>query len=145
MHLIQIPATQGADGTSPLNLLWPQVMPLLSKAVECSGGVTSLDHEFEELKALRKQLWVIITIDGSEKKVTAAGITSLQDHPGGLKVANIEMLGGENMKAWFSLKDQFENWAKTEGRDEVRLFARKGWARELPDYKIRAYVMSKTI
>lgn len=145
MHLIQIPATEGADGVSPLVRLWPEIGPLLSKAVEYSGGVTSLDNEFEELKALRKQLWVIIVDDGGERKVAAAGITSLQDHPGGLKVANIEMLGGDNMKAWFSLKDQFENWAKTEGRDEVRMFARKGWARELPDYRLRAYVMSKTL
>jgi len=144
MHLIQIPATEGADGVSPLVRLWPEIAPLLTKAVEASRGVTSLEFEFEELRALRKQLWVIIVEDG-EKKITAAGITSLQDHPGGLKVANIEMLGGENMKAWFSLKDQFENWAKNEGRSEVRMFARKGWARELPDYKIRAYVMSKTL
>ena len=55
------------------------------------------------------------------------------------------MIGGDNMKSWFSLKDQIEAWAKAEGCNEVRLFARKGWARELPDYTIRAYVMVKKI
>jgi len=54
-------------------------------------------------------------------------------------------LGGDNMNQWFDLRDRFEDWARKEGCDQVRIFARKGWARKLPDYKIQAYVMSKQL
>jgi hypothetical protein len=145
MHLIQIPATPDADGNSPLWRLWGEIAPLLEKAVAASGGITTLETELDELLSLRKQCWVVVTDNGGKQVISAAGVTSLQQHPGGLSVANIEMLGGENMKTWFSLKGEFEKWAKAEGCNEVRMFARKGWARELPDYKIRAYVMSKAI
>lgn len=145
MHLIQIPATADQSGTSPLKKLWPVVGPLLERAVELSGGTTTLAETFQALLDLKKQLWVIVTEDGGNKNISAAGITSLQSFPSGLQVANIEMLGGENMKAWFGLKEKFEDWAKDEGCTEVRLFARKAWARHLSDYKLAAYVMSKRL
>jgi hypothetical protein len=146
VHLIQIPATADQSGVSPLEKLWPVVAPLLEKAVELSGGVTTLAEEYQALINLKKQLWAIITEDGGAKTISAAGITSLQKFPSGLQVANIEMLGGENMKAWFSLKEKFEEWAKKdEGCTKVRLYARKAWARNLPDYKLAAYVMEKPL
>lgn len=145
MHLIQIPATADQSGVSPLKKLWPVIAPLLERAVELSGGVTTLAEEYQALLDLKKQLWVIVTENGGEKTISAAGITSLQKFPSGFKIANIEMLGGENMKAWFGLKDTFEEWAKVEGCTEVRLYARKAWARHLSDYKLAAYVMSKKI
>jgi hypothetical protein len=144
MHLIQIPATADQSGVSPLEKLWPVVAPLLEKAVELSGGVTTLAEEYQALIGLRKQLWVIVVEDGATKTISAAGITSLQKFSGS-QVANIEMLGGDNMKAWFSLKEKFEEWAKDEGCTEVRLYARKAWAKHLSDYKLTAYVMSKTL
>src|SRR4051812_43898505 len=98
MHLIQIPATADQAGVSPLKKLWPVVAPLLEKAVELSGGVTTLAEEYQALIDLRKQLWVIVTEDGGTKTISAAGITSLQKFSGS-QIANIEMLGGENMKA----------------------------------------------
>lgn len=145
MHLIQIPATADQSGVSPLKKLWPVIAPLLEKAIELSGGVTTLAETFQALIDLQKQLWVIVVEDGPTKTISAAGITSLQKFHSGLQIANIEMLGGENMKAWFSLKDTFEEWAKTEGCTEVRLYARKAWAKQLPDYKLAAYVMSKRL
>lgn len=145
MHLIQIPATADETGVSPLRKLWPVVAPLLERAVELSGGVTTLEEEFRALEALQKQLWVIVLDDGGRREIAAAGITSLQQFSSGLRIANIEMLGGENMKAWFSLKDQFEKWATDEGCTKVRLYARKAWARHLGDYKLSAYVMEKVL
>lgn len=142
MHLIQIPCGQDDNGVSPVDNLWPVIGPLLEKAVEHSNGYTTIDYELGELKALRKQLWAIVTED---RGISAAGVTSLLKTSTGLLIANIELLGGDNMKAWFALKDQFETWATNEGCNEVRMFARKGWARELPDYKIRSYVMSKAL
>lgn len=145
MHLIQVPATANTDGVSPLQKLWPVASKHLEKAIDLSGGVTSLDAEYQELAALRKQLWVIVIEDGAEKRIAAAGITSLKKHSGGLQAAYIELLGGENMKAWFELKEQFEKWAKDEGCTEVRLHARKGWAKHLPEYRLVAYEMSRTL
>lgn len=145
MHLIQVPATANTDGVVPLETLWPAASKHLEKAIELSGGVTSLDAEYQELASLRKQLWVIVTGEGADKHIAAAGITSLKKHSGGLQAAYIELLGGENMKAWFELKEQFEKWAKDEGCTKIRLHARRGWAKHLPDYKLAAYEMEKTL
>lgn len=139
MHLIQIPP-------ETVDKLWPLAAAMLDKAVEYSNGAVALDHELVHVMEKRKQLWVVVMDDGEIKnKVVAAGITSLQANPNGTKTANIEMFGGENMKAWFSLKDTFEKWAKDEGCSDVRLWARKGWAKHLPDYNLTHYIMRKEL
>jgi hypothetical protein len=145
VHLIQIPCAPNDAGVSPLATLWPIVSPLLAPSIERGDGATTLDYEYQQLAELRKQLWVIVNDDGPEKKIVAAGVSSLNENPGGMFVANMEMIGGADMKTWFDLKGQFEDWAKTEGCNEIRLYAAKGWAKHLPDYKITAYVMSKKI
>lgn len=119
---------------------------MLARAVEFTGGATSLDKELAALCAGQKQLWMVVSPDAEiRNKGVAAGITSLQQNEDGSKTANIELFGGDNMKAWFSLKSQFENWARGEGCRDVRLWARKGWARHLPDFKLTHYILRKEL
>src|SRR5437868_6966300 len=139
MHLIQIPA-EAIEG------LWPLAARMIAPALAYGHGATSLELEREQLLARRKQLWmVVIGEPDANPKAVAAGIISLQKNADGSVTANIEYFGGENMKAWFSLKDEFEDWAREEGCRDVRLWARKGWARHLPDFKITHYIMRKEL
>lgn len=136
MHLIQIPP----DVTDKV---WPMVATMLERAAEHSEGKVSLPHEREYIKAQKKQLWVVH--DEEQKKTVAAGVTAIKRYDTGRTGCVIELFGGENMKAWFDLKDIFEKWAKDEGCTDITFFARKGWAKHLPDYQLASYVMRKAL
>lgn len=144
MHLIQIPPDAVINGESPLKTMWPMIAPLLQKAVDHSEGMTTIEETATELVAKNKQLWVIVEED---KHITAVAVTMLQKFRSGLALASIILLGGEsgNLKDILDLRTEFEVWAKTEGCNRVRFYARKGWAKYLPDYKLASYVMSKEI
>lgn len=90
------------------------------------------------------QLWVIVE-DEKPHHIRAAGTTSLMTFRNGTSAAVIELLGGEDMKEWFSLKSEIENWAKAEGCKTIFCWARKGWTKHLPDYQLTHYVLSKEI
>lgn len=143
MHLVQIPP-------EAIPKLWPLAAPMLARAIDYTGGASSLDSELAALCAEKKQLWMVVDPEGAAggpkgAQGVAAGVTSLQINADGSKTANIELFGGDNMKAWFSLKDHFEDWARGEGCRDVRLWARKGWARHLPDFKLTHYILRKTL
>lgn len=138
-HLIQIPP-EAIPG------LWPLAARMLAPAIEYSNGATNLDQELKCLVEQKKQLWMVVDGEPNENpKGVAAGVSSLQLNADGTKTANIEYFGGENMKAWFSLKAVFEEWASAEGCKDLRLWARKGWAKHLPDFKITHHIMRKEL
>jgi hypothetical protein len=58
---------------------------------------------------------------------------------------NYPLLGGENMKAWFSLQGEFEKWALANDCRFIRLWARKAWIKILPDFKLTHYILRKEI
>lgn len=139
MHLVQIPPEVAPK-------VWPLAAPMLAKAIEYTNGATSADSVLKGIIEKTKQLWMVVIEDAEIKnKAVAAGITSLQINDDGSKTANIELFGGENMKAWFALKGDFEAWARDEGCSDVRLWARKGWAKHLPDYDLTHYIMRKDL
>lgn len=144
MHLVQIPPDAVINGESPLQTMWPMITPFLQRAIDYSHDMTTLEETWENLTSKRHQLWVVI---GEDKKITAAAVTMLQKYPTGLMQATISMLGGEDghLNQLLELRAELEAWAKTEGCNRVRFFARKGWAKKLPDYKLASYVMSKDL
>lgn len=144
MHLVNIPSDAVINGESPLQTMWPMIVPYVQKAVDYSEGKTTLKETVADLVAKRKQLWVVIDND---KKIISAAVSMLQKFESGLVLATINLLGGENgsLSEILELRPEFEKWAKTEGCNRVDILARKGWAPKLPDYKLVAYVMSKQI
>lgn len=127
-----------------LEKVWPVVGPMLQKAIDYSRGTTTLEDCVRRVAAKEAQLWLVIDTDQGNK-VMAAGVTSLQKFPTGVLICNIELFGGEHMHEWFEQKEEFEKWAKEEGCREVRLFARKGWAKHLKDYRLTHYLMTKEL
>ena len=143
MHLVFIPPDE-VDGISRIEAMWPVIAPLLQRAVEHSEGRTTLKETVSDIMAKRKQLWVIVDDD---KQTRAAAVSSLQKFEAGLMLAAINLLGGEpgHLNELLDLMPQFESWAKGEGCNRVEILLRKGWAGKLPEYKLAAYMMSKTI
>lgn len=144
MHLVQIPPDAVINGESPLKTMWPLIAPLLQRAVDHSHEMTTVEETWNDLLAKRHQLWAAI---GEDKQIKAAAVTMLQHYKTGLVQMTIAMLGGEDgsLRDLLDMRAELESWAKTEGCNRVRFFARKGWAKYLPDYKLASYVMSKDI
>lgn len=144
MHLILIPAQADANGVSPLDQIWPMAEPFVQKAVEYSDGMTTLAEQYAEMKSGNRQLWAVAT---NGNQIIAAAVTMLEKFSTGLATASIVLLGGENgsIKDLIDLRVEFELWAKAQGCNRVRFYARKGWAKYLPDYKLVSFVMSKEI
>jgi hypothetical protein len=139
MKLLQIP-----PDASIVDKVWPAVIPFLSKAVEYSRGTHSVERSRERIKENSAQLWVIIE-DTKPHTVVAAGLTSITEYPNGKKALMLELLGGKDMKAWFDLKSDIEAWAAKNGCTLSFAWARKGWAKHLPDYKLSHYLLAKEI
>ena len=135
MHLVQVPPQAVAA-------VWPRIERYLQSAIDRSHGTHTMDTTKRDAEAGQRQLWVVITDD---KDITAAGVTSLQSFPSGRLMLQIEVFGGDNMKAFFDLKSELEKWAKDEGCTAVCLWARKGWAKHLHDYQVTNYLMHKEI
>ena len=62
-----------------IDVLWPHVGPLLSKAIERTIGEISLEDVKEWLKEQRQQLWVIV--DEEEREVIGAFTTEIYIYP----------------------------------------------------------------
>lgn len=136
MHLVQVPP-EVADA------IWPKVNVFIARACEHTYGTDTPETVLSGVKAQRKQLWIIVD---DARQVIAAGTTSLQVGDTGRLTLFVELLGGDNMKTWFGLKSELEQWAKEkEGCSDVFFRARKGWARHLEDYQITHYLMHKDL
>lgn len=137
MKLAQVPP----DLIEPM---WPMIGSHLEKAIAFSGGADTVEATVGDIMAKRKQLWVA----GEEgAPITAVAVTKLQQYPSGLKEASILHIGGDDgsLKDLLDLRAELEAWAKVEGCTRVRIYGRLGWARRLPDYKLKIYVLSKDI
>lgn len=135
MPLVQVPPQIVPD-------VWPLAAKMLDKAVAYSNGEISLENELVQVTQGQKQLWVVVMDEGETKnKVFAAGITSLRNNANGSRTAFIELFGGDNMKLWFDHLDDFKKWARDEGCVNIRLWARKGWAKHLKNFILTHYIM----
>ena len=139
MNLIQIP-------TASVGATWPALLPHLSKAFKYEGGNIVEASKKKRIQDEMAQLWAVVDDEAKPKpKVMGALITRLDKQESGELFAIVEILGGEDLKEWVHLRSQIEAWAKAEGCTCVQLWARKGWARHLQDYKIVQYVMRKDL
>ncbi len=137
MHLVQVPKEAVAA-------LWPWVEAYLAGAIERTLGTFTLETTKAQLIEGDRQLWIIVG-EAPLREVSAAIVTSLQEFPSGKKALQIELLGGVHVSAWFSLKELLEDWAKKEGCSAALLWARKGWAKHMKDYRVTHYLMHKEL
>jgi hypothetical protein len=86
-------------------------------------------------------LWLAIN---EEPRIVGAGITHLVIGVAG-KVCEIIAWGADDQRKCAPLLSVVEAYAKHEGCVATRLIGRKGWARLLQDYKIKALIMEKVI
>ena len=136
MKLVQIPPETARD-------VWPLVHSQIDDSAKRSNGRFTTESILEEIEEGRQQLWVIWDEDG--RSVRAVGVTQLIIYPSGMKVADVVILAGEGRKDWKHLVEVAEDWARREGCGLFQMYARKGWAKEMKDYKLSHVLLEKRL
>ena len=110
--------------TEYVQQIWPQVEPLVQKAVKYTYGRHNTTDILDLLLNYDHALWIAF----NEDKILGAGITSFIQYPQA-KYLNFLFCGGEKLKAW---KDPMlallRRWAKDNHCDGIEGTARIGWA-----------------
>jgi len=137
LKLVRIPADQASEA-------WPHIAPLLDPVIDRSEGHYTREGVRKIASNPDHRLWVVVN-DAHGNRPMAAGITVPMGYPGGVLIEFIELLGGVHMADWFELKAAFEAKAREQHFDAVEMWARKGWAKHLPDYQIARVVLRKRL
>ncbi len=137
MKLLQIPPAL-------IDQVWPSVEPFLSRAISYCRGTHVISTTHDRAKSGSAQLWVAVE-DKKPHTIRAAAITNLSQFPSGSRALTIELLGGEKFDVFVDLRDELEAWALQNGCNLIFIWARKGWAKKLPDYSLTHYLMTKEL
>jgi len=118
------------DGTE-IGVVWPNVEPFLSAALETDGVMTSADL----LDQMSSGLWgLYVVTEDATGEILGAVCCEVQEWPNG-PVFNIAYCGGHSLYRWAGLLGALEAEAVRLGCDTVRITGRAGWGRVFPDYR----------
>lgn len=133
MNLICVPPDRAGAA-------WPLVHPYIERAIKRTD-ISDIMTVKSDVVSGHSLLWV--AIDENERLI-GAGVTQLVlgDNR---KICEIVAWGADDQQKCAPLLNIIHEHAKDEGCQAVRLFGRKGWARMLKEYKIRALVMEKVL
>ena len=120
-----------------------EAMPLAKTHIEEALERTDISKPeivVEDILSGRALLW--LAAEGTN--VVGAGVTQLIEGRQG-KICEIVAWGAHEQSKCAKLLGVIHKYASDEKCSLVRLIGRKGWAKRLPDYKIRALIMEKAI
>lgn len=121
--------------------VWPLVIDLVDQGVANTGGRYTSEALRDLAEAGDWQLFVVW--NGGE--VLAVVMTEIYSEISGLKVASIPFVAGHDRKQWLHLLPSLEGWAEQAGATYIKTWARRGWARHLPDYKLTHVMLEKRL
>lgn len=110
-----------------LDIVWPDVAPMLEKAVATSSGRFDIDSVVRGLKTGEIALWVVM--DGT---TPVAALTTRVSQLPGKRVLAIDWMGGTRMREWLPMvHTTLSSYGKTYGCTEMQGFGRRAWLRWL--------------
>jgi hypothetical protein len=112
----------------------------LISVAERSRGEFDAKVMIERFQRGEWQLWVIW--DGSLKATLG---TELHLNDTGHKQCSVRFCTGSNIDGWGHLISDLETWAKREGCQRLNMWARKGWAKKLPAYKLTHVLLERDL
>jgi hypothetical protein len=121
--------------------VWSQVEPFVGSIIERAGGRLTLESLVDELTRSALQLWLVW--DG--EKVLAVVGTEVGIASSGMKVCTVRFATGDHSQVWLHLLDEIEAWAAQSGCTKMEMWARKGWQRRLPDYRMTHVMLEKDL
>ena len=124
-----------------LDAVWPLVSPLIIAGAKAPDNHYTLEGLKEVLTDELWQLWV--AWNGSEVLCTL--MTEVYIDMEGKKVGSIRFISGKNRKEWLGLIDELEEQMIRIGVVRLEMLARKGWAKEFPDYRLTRIFLTKDL
>ena len=123
-----MPSAIGDVPFCDLLTLWPQVEPLVARALERDEAGRYQPRDILRLLLdCRVKLWV--SWNEESQSVEAMTITETIDYPR-LRELRIWLVGGRNMRAWvIKTRDAIEEFARATGCHVMTGGLRKGWLR----------------
>ena len=125
-----------------LDVVWPDVEPLLQSALRHGQGEYRIEDIYHALQQGTMQLWLA----SIGKDLLGCGVTEIINFPNTV-VCHLDFVAGENWDVWKSQISVIEDWALSIGCDKLRWFGRKGWLKRAKPlgYEDVYAVMSKTL
>lgn len=125
--------------TTEIGKNWNVLENALIEAADGSRGRYSVEGILTQVFREDWQLWAVITGD----HLQALLATTLSVELSGHRTAGIVFAVGEAPREWVHLIDELEDWARTQGCTRLEIWARKGWAKMLQDYKLSHVLLEK--
>ena len=104
------------------------------------GRISELADVERGVRAGTLLLWVA----ADARAIWAAAVTEIHS-VSGERFCTIVACGGRERARWLPLKAELETFAKAEGCAAIRIHGRRGWARELPDYRLTRILLEKEL
>ena len=113
-----------------VNMMWPDVVRVLEKAVATSSGKYSMADIYDGILDDDYVLWVILDHD----EIIAALTTRIAGYPGKRGMA-VDWLGGSRMSEWLpSVQRVMTKYAQDNKCTHLEAYGRKAWGRWLAKY-----------
>lgn len=113
-----------------IDMAWPDVEPLLQRAIKYSDDKFDTQSIYEALIARDMQLWVATT---ATHEIKAFAITEIVDYPT-KTVMLIMFAAGFQMEKWLHYIHVLKRYAYHHKCDSIEIYGRKGWAKKLAKY-----------
>lgn len=138
------------DAVARVLAVMPHIRQLMVDACEWSDGRYEpqdvLNACAGEDPHWTPQLWITgHSGGGAAPTLDAIAVTELAAYRTGLKALHVILVAGREAKAWLEFEGEFETWAAREGCSKLQMIGRRGWARTLPHWTLRAYMLERDI
>ena len=117
--------------------VWPHVRDFIQRGLD-EGSDYTIQEIFDGLIDRDMQLWVY-----EPDTIRAAMVTTLQNK-NGRRWCLLLVVGGSHMGEWSEYLPFMEEWARSNGCDEMRVYGRRGWSKVL-GYDVDWSRMSKKL
>ena len=127
-------------GPDQIEAAWSMIEGALAGVAERTNGRWTLDGLAMRFLERKWQLWIVW--DGRCRAVLG---TELHLEMDGSKTCDIKFCTGGHSLEWVHLIAHMELWAQAEGCARLKMLARKGWAKRLPDYHMSHVQLEKAL
>lgn len=123
----------------------PTVFSILPREVESIAARSNGRFEVPDLMLalVRLEMFAWVVVD-EQARLVAVVLAEVRDYPRA-KVCRLVGCAGRDRKKWLPLLAVIEHWAASIGCTQMHAEARKGWAGELPDYRLTHVLLEKDL
>jgi hypothetical protein len=126
----------------PVGFVDEAILEMIEEVVDKSGGRFTVESIASAIEADQMQLWVIFR--GYEPARAIVG-TSLEQELSGDSTAMVHFVWGKGMDEWKHLLDEIREWGRFHGCNRLAMWARKGFAKKLPELTMTHVLLEENL